>query len=101
MHRCLALLRDAGAMVVALEASSIGLDQNRLDCVRLEVAAFTYLTHDHLDYHHEFEAYKASKLALFTNKTVGASLLNADDDVGQAWAPGSNPLDCLPYSAIA
>lgn len=98
MHRCLALLRDAGAMVVALEASSIGLDQNRLDCVRIEVAAFTNLTHDHLDYHHEFEAYKASKLSLFTNKTVGAAVLNVDDAVGQVWAQRLKHLDCLTYS---
>src|SRR5699024_2816852 len=79
VHRCLARLRDDGALVVAIEASSIGLDQNRLDCVRIEVAAFTNLTHDHLDYHHDIEAYKASKLTLFTKKAVGAAVLNVDD----------------------
>ena len=49
-----------------MEASSHGLDQSRLDGVRLTAAAFTNLTRDHLDYHGSLEAYRAAKLRLFT-----------------------------------
>ncbi len=59
-----ALARD-GAQAVALEASSHGLDQFRLDGVRLAAAGFSNLTRDHLDYHGTMEAYRAAKLRLF------------------------------------
>lgn len=59
-----ALARD-GVDSAALEASSIGLDQFRLDGLRFAAAAFTNLTRDHLDYHHTMAAYRAAKLRLF------------------------------------
>ena len=59
-----ALARD-GVTDAALEASSHGLDQYRLDGLRLTAAAFTNLTRDHLDYHGDFSAYRAAKLRLF------------------------------------
>ena len=59
-----ALARD-GVQAVALEASSHGLDQFRLDGVRLAAAGFSNLTRDHLDYHGAMEAYRAAKLRLF------------------------------------
>lgn len=83
MHRSLGALRDAGARVVALEASSIGLDQGRLAGVHIEVAGFTNLTHDHLDYHHTFDAYRAAKLSLFGWPGLRAAVVNADDAVGR------------------
>ena len=52
---------------LALEASSHGLAQSRLDGVRLAAGAFTNLTRDHLDYHPTFEDYAAAKLRLFTD----------------------------------
>jgi UDP-N-acetylmuramoyl-L-alanyl-D-glutamate--2,6-diaminopimelate ligase len=61
----LARLARAGIQHVALEASSHGLDQYRLDGVRLAAAAFTNLTRDHLDYHGTEDAYRAAKLRLF------------------------------------
>ena len=83
MHRHLAGLRDAGAEVVALEASSIGVAQGRLDAVAIDIAAFTNLTHDHLDYHGDFDAYREAKFALFEWPTLRASVVNADDDAGR------------------
>ena len=82
MHRHLAGLRDAGAEVVALEASSIGVAQGRLDAVAIDIAAFTNLTHDHLDYHGDLDAYREAKFALFEWPTLRASVVNIDDEAG-------------------
>jgi UDP-N-acetylmuramoyl-L-alanyl-D-glutamate--2,6-diaminopimelate ligase len=65
LHRDLAELAQAGVDHVALEASSHGLDQFRLDGLALTAAAFTNLTRDHLDYHADMEAYFAAKARLF------------------------------------
>ena len=62
LHRLLAELADKGVTHAAMEASSHGLDQRRLDGVRLAAAGFTNITRDHLDYHADFEAYFAAKL---------------------------------------
>ncbi len=66
LHRILADLKAEGVEHLALEASSHGLDQHRLDGVAIAAAAFTNITRDHLDYHKSFEAYFAAKLRLFT-----------------------------------
>jgi len=65
LHATLAALAGAGVGAVAMEASSHGLDQRRLDGVVLAAAGFTNLTRDHLDYHGTMEAYAAAKLRLF------------------------------------
>ena len=80
LHRDLAALADAGILHVALEASSHGLAQRRLDGVRITAAAFTNLTRDHLDYHGDMESYRAAKERLFTEllPAGGAAILNAD-----------------------
>jgi UDP-N-acetylmuramoyl-L-alanyl-D-glutamate--2,6-diaminopimelate ligase len=65
LAQTLAALRRDGVQAVALEASSHGLDQFRLDGVRLTAAGFSNLTRDHLDYHGSTEAYRAAKLRLF------------------------------------
>ena len=65
LHAMLGRMKQAGIDHVALEASSHGLDQYRLDGVRFTAAAFTNLTRDHLDYHGSMEAYRSSKLRLF------------------------------------
>lgn len=83
MHRHLAGLRDAGAEVVALEASSIGVAQGRLNSVSIDIAAFTNLTHDHLDYHGTLEAYRDAKFALFDWPGLRASVVNVDDEAGR------------------
>lgn len=65
LHRALRDLADGGVDHLAIEASSHGLDQYRLDGVRLKAAAFTNLTRDHLDYHRDMDAYLAAKRRLF------------------------------------
>ncbi|NGR09731.1 bifunctional UDP-N-acetylmuramoyl-L-alanyl-D-glutamate--2,6-diaminopimelate ligase MurE/UDP-N-acetylmuramoyl-tripeptide--D-alanyl-D-alanine ligase MurF [bacterium SGD-2] len=82
MHGYLAALRDAGATVVAIEASSIGVVQGRLDSVRIDVAVFTNLTHDHLDYHGTFDDYREAKFRLFEWPQLRASVINIDDPFG-------------------
>lgn len=81
LHHDLAVLADAGVSHLAFEASSHGLDQFRLDGVKVKAAGFTNLTRDHLDYHATMDAYAAAKLRLFTDVTVGdgAAVVNADD----------------------
>ncbi|HLY56140.1 MAG TPA: UDP-N-acetylmuramoyl-L-alanyl-D-glutamate--2,6-diaminopimelate ligase [Stellaceae bacterium] len=80
LHAALAALKRDGIENVAMEASSHGLDQHRLDGVRLTAAAFTNLTQDHLDYHGDMGSYRAAKLRLFSEvlATGGTAVLNAD-----------------------
>jgi UDP-N-acetylmuramoyl-L-alanyl-D-glutamate--2,6-diaminopimelate ligase len=80
LHRCLAELAAEGITHVAFEASSHGLDQHRLDGVRLAAAAFTNLSRDHLDYHPDMAAYLAAKLRLFTELLPAGrtAVINAD-----------------------
>lgn len=65
LHRLLLELVEEGVTHLALEASSHGLQQRRLDGVRVSAAAFTNISRDHLDYHDSFEAYLAEKMRLF------------------------------------
>ena len=82
LHELLAELADAGVTHAAMEASSHGLDQSRLDGVRLSAAAFTNLGRDHMDYHPTVEHYMASKMRLFdTLLEKGApAVIYADDE---------------------
>ena len=87
----LADLAGRGVTHLALEASSHGLDQRRLDGVALTASGFLNLTQDHLDYHGSMEAYRAAKLRLFDTLTpTGATaVLNADSDAYPAFAAAS------------
>jgi UDP-N-acetylmuramoyl-L-alanyl-D-glutamate--2,6-diaminopimelate ligase len=80
LHATLASLAGEGIDHLAFEASSHGLDQHRLDGVRLTAAAFTNLGRDHLDYHPSVEEYLAAKLRLFTEllKPGQTAVVNAD-----------------------
>jgi UDP-N-acetylmuramoyl-L-alanyl-D-glutamate--2,6-diaminopimelate ligase len=80
LHKTLAELARDGITHLALEASSHGLDQHRLDGLRLKAGAFTNLGHDHLDYHPTVEAYLAAKLRLFSEVLPpdGVAVVNAD-----------------------
>ena len=82
MHRTLDRLAGEGVSHLAIEASSHGLDQRRLDGLRLAVGAFTNLSRDHLDYHGTPEAYLAAKLRLFTTLMAPgtAAVINVDHD---------------------
>lgn len=80
LHRTLDGLAGEGVTHLALEASSHGLDQHRLDGVRLAAAAFTNLGRDHLDYHPDVDSYLAAKLRLFSQllPAGGPVVVNAD-----------------------
>jgi UDP-N-acetylmuramoyl-L-alanyl-D-glutamate--2,6-diaminopimelate ligase len=79
IHHTLQTLADHAVTHAAMEASSHGLDQHRLDGVRLSVAAFTNLTQDHLDYHATMEAYREAKLKLWDRVASGQpAVINAD-----------------------
>lgn len=78
----LARFHAEGAQAVAMEVSSIGLDQGRVAACRFNVAVLSNLTRDHLDYHHTMEAYAAAKARLFDAPGLEAAVLNFDDLMG-------------------
>ncbi len=82
LHEMLAELAGKGVTHAVMEASSHGLDQFRLDGIRLAAGAFTNLTRDHLDYHGSMEAYGEAKLRLFTEVLPpgAGAVVNADSD---------------------
>lgn len=89
---------DQGFAACALEASSIGLAEHRLDAVRIAVAVLTNFTQDHLDYHVSMPAYWAAKKALFDCAGLKAAVLNIDDESGadlesELSARSTEPLD--------
>ncbi|MEW5788489.1 MAG: UDP-N-acetylmuramoyl-L-alanyl-D-glutamate--2,6-diaminopimelate ligase [Pseudomonadota bacterium] len=78
----LARFRDQGAAGVAMEVSSHGLDQGRVEGVAFDVAVFTNLSRDHLDYHGDMAAYAAAKSRLFRWPGLQWAVLNEDDELG-------------------
>lgn len=84
LHRTLAEAVTHGITHAAMEASSHGLDQRRLDGVTLRAAGFTNFTQDHLDYHETFEAYFDAKAGLFARvlPEEGTAVINIDDPKG-------------------
>lgn len=83
VHEELAQLRDQGAQAVAMEASSHALDQGRVDAVHFDVAVFSNLTRDHLDYHGDMASYGAAKARLFRRDGLQAAVINLDDAFGR------------------
>lgn len=85
IHDTLCRLADRGVTHLALEASSHGLEQHRLDGVRLSVAAYTNLSQDHLDYHQSMEHYFSSKARLFDDLLPdgGIAVINLEDSYGR------------------
>ncbi len=91
-------LQRAGISHLAMEASSHGLHQHRMDAVPLRCAVFTNLTRDHLDYHGDMESYAAAKARLFSWQGLERAVINADDP----WSPAllariAAPVDILRY----
>ena len=78
----LAELREASATALAIEVSSIGLEQGRTSGMHFDVALFTNLTRDHLDYHGDMESYEAAKTRLFEWPGLKTAVLNLDDPAG-------------------
>jgi UDP-N-acetylmuramoyl-L-alanyl-D-glutamate--2,6-diaminopimelate ligase len=96
LHRALAEVADAGIDHAAMEASSHGLDQRRLDGVRLRAAGFTNFSQDHLDYHGTMEAYFAAKAQLFDRLLPedGTAVVNLDDPKGPDIAARAEARGC-------
>ncbi|UPG85127.1 UDP-N-acetylmuramoyl-L-alanyl-D-glutamate--2,6-diaminopimelate ligase [Luteibacter aegosomatis] len=88
MQALFAGFRDAGATHVAMEVSSHALEQGRVNAVAFDIAVFTNLTRDHLDYHGTMEAYGAAKAKLFAFEGLRAAVINVDDAFGVKLAKG-------------
>jgi UDP-N-acetylmuramoyl-L-alanyl-D-glutamate--2,6-diaminopimelate ligase len=82
LHRVLAELKREGAAAAAMEVSSHGLSQGRVNGVAFDCALFTNLSHDHLDYHGSMDAYGAAKASLFDMPGLQRAVLNLDDILG-------------------
>jgi UDP-N-acetylmuramoyl-L-alanyl-D-glutamate--2,6-diaminopimelate ligase len=83
LHRLLAKMADEGVRAVAMEVSSHGLDQHRVGGARFDVAVFTNLSQDHLDYHTSMEEYLAAKAKLFTPALSERAVVNHDSSEGR------------------
>jgi len=84
VHELLRELKTSGAEAVSMEVSSHGLDQGRVNAVVFDVALFTNLSRDHLDYHGTMAAYGAAKAKLFSWPGLRVGVINADDAFGQS-----------------
>lgn len=84
LHKILKEIKDANCKAASIEISSQGLDLRRCDSVDVDVACFTNLTHEHLDYHKNFEGYFNAKARLFENlKKDAVACINIDDEYGK------------------
>jgi UDP-N-acetylmuramoyl-L-alanyl-D-glutamate--2,6-diaminopimelate ligase len=92
LQRVLALMRDRDVRAVAMEASSHALAQHRTDGVVFDVAVFTNLSQDHLDYHASMEAYFAAKARLFTPAHARHGAVNVDDPAGRRLRESEIPI---------
>jgi UDP-N-acetylmuramoyl-L-alanyl-D-glutamate--2,6-diaminopimelate ligase len=94
---------DDGFSACALEASSIGIAEHRLDATDIRVAIFTNFTQDHLDYHHTMQAYWDAKARLFGWSGLKAAVINIDDTHGAALAESlrDSGLDVWTVSCLA
>jgi UDP-N-acetylmuramoyl-L-alanyl-D-glutamate--2,6-diaminopimelate ligase len=97
LMRLLAGFADDGATAVALEASSIGIEEGRLNGARVDVAVFTNFTRDHLDYHGSMEAYAAAKEKLFAWPGLRTAVVNLDDVAGAGIAARSTARRVIGY----
>jgi UDP-N-acetylmuramoyl-L-alanyl-D-glutamate--2,6-diaminopimelate ligase len=114
LQRTLAQLRDAGARAIAMEVSSHALHQGRVNGTAFDIAVFTNLTQDHLDYHRTLEAYEAAKARLFDWTGLKAAVINRDDPAGRrllatardgvrmiAYGAGEGTHEAVPSSAAS
>ncbi|TWC32088.1 UDP-N-acetylmuramoylalanyl-D-glutamate--2,6-diaminopimelate ligase [Pseudomonas sp. SJZ079] len=94
----LADLKKAGARAVAMEVSSHGLHQGRVAALAFDVAVFTNLSRDHLDYHGSMEAYAEAKFMLFRRPGLRCRVLNIDDAAGRKLAEDQLESRLISYS---
>ncbi|NNM60376.1 MAG: UDP-N-acetylmuramoyl-L-alanyl-D-glutamate--2,6-diaminopimelate ligase [Legionellales bacterium] len=99
LQQLLARYQEQGAKAIAMEVSSHGLDQGRVNGVCFDSAIFTNLTHDHLDYHQTMENYAAAKRKLFCMPDLKRGIFNLDDAYGRALLNEfKDKIDCYGYS---
>src|ERR1019366_5686100 len=103
LQRRLAEFLKEGAQGVAMEVSSIGLDQGRVNGAQFDVALLTNFSRDHLDYHDDMERYSAAKAQLFDTPGLSGAVLNMDDVLGVRIAQklAGGKVACAGYSAHA
>ncbi|WP_417660495.1 UDP-N-acetylmuramoyl-L-alanyl-D-glutamate--2,6-diaminopimelate ligase [Pseudomonas sp.] len=94
----LADLKKSGARALAMEVSSHGLDQGRVAALDFNIAVFTNLSRDHLDYHGTMEAYAAAKAKLFNWSSLRCRVINLDDAFGQQLALQKHESRLISYS---
>ncbi|WP_079203099.1 UDP-N-acetylmuramoyl-L-alanyl-D-glutamate--2,6-diaminopimelate ligase [Pseudomonas sp. CC6-YY-74] len=94
----LADMKHAGARAVAMEVSSHGLHQGRVTALAFDVAVFTNLSRDHLDYHGSMDAYGEAKAALFAWPGLRCRVLNLDDEFGRKLARAEHDSRLISYS---
>ena len=97
LYRTLENYHQNDIKVAVLEASSHGIDQNRMAGLNIIQAVFTNLTQDHLDYHNSLEAYQAVKQKLFSYDSVNSVILNADDAQHAAFAKAAKGKKIVNY----
>ena len=90
LQRLLSEYLRRGARNVAMEVSSHGLDQQRVAGIKYDVAVFTNLTRDHLDYHGTMDAYAEAKMRLFAMPSVAHAVINVGDEWGRRFAERAN-----------
>ena len=90
LHAILAVMRDEGVTSVVMEVSSIAIDEHRVDGVIYDIAAFTNLSQDHLDYHGSMDRYFASKSILFNHTRTRRAVICVDDEWGRRLAATSD-----------
>lgn len=98
LMRYLAQFRSAGAAACALEASSIGIEEGRMNGARVDVAVFTNITRDHLDYHGTMEAYAEAKKKLFLWPRLRTAVINLDDEFGRQLSRETTAMRILGYA---
>lgn len=102
LQQTLKRFADGGAQAVAMEASSIGLEQGRMNGARVQTALFTNLSRDHLDYHADMEAYAQAKMLLFRQPGLKYAVLNLDDVQGVRIAQMlGGEVETIGYSLVA
>jgi UDP-N-acetylmuramyl-tripeptide synthetase len=101
LMRCLADFRAHKAAACTLEASSIGIEEGRMNGVRVDVAVFTNFTRDHLDYHGTMEAYAAAKEKLFHWPRLRTAVINLDDELGLRLMRETSAMRIIGYSIEA
>jgi UDP-N-acetylmuramoyl-L-alanyl-D-glutamate--2,6-diaminopimelate ligase len=84
LHEMLRAFKSKGAEAVSMEVSSLGIDQGRINGVSFDVALFTNLSRDHLDYHETMAAYGAAKARLLAWPGLRVGIVNADDSFGKS-----------------